>query len=223
MPSRALHGSTCLIDRNRNYVYVGDRLASMLGWSARDLVGENALEFVEADTARPARVEAIDAGATVTDFATFITRDGARIPCSFTAQAVNGGELYLATSAPLMPVTLEPAAGLDGWLTRDEASRYARCSVRTLERAVHDGRLMAGGSSHRRLYRRAWLDAWIALALLVILTLVACCILDVVPCPLERVPLGHGGPTLHRELTHTALERRELRREAELDHRERGA
>jgi excisionase family DNA binding protein/PAS domain S-box-containing protein len=214
VPTRKLLDSVCLVDRGHDYVVVGDSVASMIGWRARELVGESVFEFLAPDAARSSRVRAMDAGEIVTDATTFLARDGERIRCSFTAQAVNGGELYVATVAPLIPQTFARAAGHDGWMTKDEAARYARCSASTLERAVHDGRLVAGGTSHRRLYRRAWLDAWLAL---VVVALVACCVLNVIPLP--RVPLGHGGTLLRRELSHRALERHELRREAELDRR----
>lgn len=47
------------------------------------------------------------------------------------------------------------------YLTKAEASAYARVSARTLQRAAASGHLEAHGTDGRRLYLRMELDAWL--------------------------------------------------------------
>jgi excisionase family DNA binding protein len=46
------------------------------------------------------------------------------------------------------------------WLTRDEAADRARCSTRTIERALADGELRAGGTPDKTAIRADEVDAW---------------------------------------------------------------
>ena len=47
------------------------------------------------------------------------------------------------------------------YLTIDEAAEYARLSSRTLRRAMRAGLLRSGGTSHKHLFLREWIDEWL--------------------------------------------------------------
>ena len=48
------------------------------------------------------------------------------------------------------------------WLTLAEAAAYARVHPATIERATGRGELRVGGTIGKRLFRREWLDEWLA-------------------------------------------------------------
>jgi excisionase family DNA binding protein len=47
-----------------------------------------------------------------------------------------------------------------GW-TKQEAAAYARCSVSTIQRAIRNGRLRAGGTVGLVRIRPEWVDEWL--------------------------------------------------------------
>ena len=49
---------------------------------------------------------------------------------------------------------------LSAWLIKDEAADRARCSTRTIERALADGELRAGGTPDEIAIRAEEVDAW---------------------------------------------------------------
>lgn len=70
-------------------------------------------------------------------------------------------------------------------MTREEAARYARCSVATIDRARASGALRSTNGGGRRIrIQRAWLDAWLlsgtlgvfALLTLTLLVLTVACL-----------------------------------------------
>jgi len=64
--------------------------------------------------------------------------------------------------APPHRPTVDDGGG-DDWLTRNEAADYARVSLATIDRAVHDGELQSSKPRRRmRRFRRSWIDAWLA-------------------------------------------------------------
>jgi len=73
----------------------------------------------------------------------------------------------------------KPVPGRQEYLTRAQAAGYAKVSVSTIDRARRSGELRSTDNG-RRLVRikRAWLDAWLAGALLLLVGLLAAaCIL----------------------------------------------
>jgi excisionase family DNA binding protein len=72
------------------------------------------------------------------------------------------------------PGAAGPSSGK--WLTKTEAAVYTRVSVATLDRAVRRGELHAGGTPGRRLFRRAWLDAWLSATIIVLVVLASACL-----------------------------------------------
>jgi excisionase family DNA binding protein len=60
------------------------------------------------------------------------------------------------TSMNVSGTRFEPSA----WLTKDEAADRARCTTRTIERALADGELRAVGTPDKIAIRADELDAW---------------------------------------------------------------
>ena len=61
----------------------------------------------------------------------------------------------------------------DPWLSKQEASAYTGRSVRTIERAVANGKLEAGGTPGKRAFRRSALDRWLLMSVVVVLVIIA--------------------------------------------------
>jgi len=211
---RYLDGALAVLDHDFVVVAAGDDFAALLGWRPRDLVGVPGHDLV--DPAEPTRLRAMrerelrHSGA-VTSLATLLVRHGAPVPFAYSVRALNGGELYVARGEPASAVHAE--LGPDDLLTTAEAVAYSRHSVASLERAVRDNELRVGGTPHRRLYRRAWLDSWLGLALVLVALLALLAALEcagVVDLP--RVPIG----TSHRPIRPMALHHERDRLEDEL-------
>lgn len=152
-----------IVDADFVYVGASDDYAALLGFRRLELMGRSAWEMSgRAEADRVAVAEQLRRDGAVSGLTTIVTRSLERIPWRHVTRAVNGGELYVTVGDFVTTSTSELAIGPDSWLTKDEAVAYSRRSSSTIDRAVRAGVLDAGGTAHRRLYRRAALDAWLA-------------------------------------------------------------
>lgn len=85
-------------------------------------------------------------------------RDGSRHAFTYEMRRVEG--LYV-TWGWFGLAAIDPA-GEDPWLDVHQAEQYTGLSGRTLGRAIGDGRLECGGLPGKRMFRRSWLDAFLA-------------------------------------------------------------
>jgi excisionase family DNA binding protein len=69
---------------------------------------------------------------------------------------VTGDSVQARTYGELLYGPAEPQ-----WLTKDEAAQRARCSKRTIERAVRRGELRFGACAGGMRFRPEWVDDWI--------------------------------------------------------------
>src|SRR5262249_4642182 len=156
-----------LIDGDLTLHMVSDEFAALVGWRARDMIGEQGWEFVEQPSDEFERDEyligqrerLLETGR-LTGVSRLLNRDGSRPRCAWSVEQLNGGGLYactgelLSASSPLTIVHAELDA--DPWMSKAEAAVYANVSESTIERAVRDRRLEAGGTPRKRLFRRRW-------------------------------------------------------------------
>ena len=94
-----------ILDLSRCFVAVSDGAADLLGRQPRDLVGRNAMEFVEPNPYREEWWSMLLAGERIYGANRLIHRDGGRVPFAFGSELVHGGELIIATGLPLRPVS----------------------------------------------------------------------------------------------------------------------
>jgi excisionase family DNA binding protein len=219
MPSRLLGRWVVVCDHAQRYVAVSDDVALMLGWRPRDLIGVSAWETTtRPEPERPAIVEQLATTGAVSGTSQWLTRDGRHVDTAYSARVVNGGELYVVHAAPpgeLLRLRADGAARAiqphhdpdAAWLTKAEAADYARCSTATIERAVHDRKLRTGGTGGLRLFRREWLDAWLGLVVVVLVTLAALWAADIFDAPIRLPSMAHR--THHLAAHHRVGERRE--------------
>jgi hypothetical protein len=154
-----------IVDSDLTVRGIAQDFAALLGWTADDMVGRTALEFVSHPPTDPleldewittTRRELTEAG-TLTRISVLTCRNGARPEMLTTTTRANGDGLYIVTGELVTTRAARPS-----WLTKGEAAQYARCSEKTIERATAEVKLRAGGHRGLRLYRRKWLDAWLA-------------------------------------------------------------
>jgi excisionase family DNA binding protein len=71
-------------------------------------------------------------------------------------------EQALVDLAALLGPHLAPAAPVSPWLDVEEAATYLRCGRQRIYDLVSQGRLRCGKDGSRSLFRREWLDDYLA-------------------------------------------------------------